>query len=112
MDVTNSKHRPDECILLFSAVRSEVLVFCVERERKKEIGVDRGLENLEWPVKSSYWWKLKATLVKMNYMSYFLYCKQFNSGLQSILWDKYLNTDDLQKECNIYPNKNNILNYI
>lgn len=46
-DVTNSKHRPDECILLFSAVRSEVLVLCMERERKKEIGVDRGLENLE-----------------------------------------------------------------
>lgn len=48
----------------------------------------------------------------MNYMSYFLYCTQFNSEPQSILWDKYLNIDDLQKECNIYPNKNNILNYI
>lgn len=111
-DLTSLKHKPDEWFFSLSGARSEVLLFCMERERKKEIGVDWGLKNLEWPVKSSYWWKLKATLVKMNYMSYLLYCTLFNSGLQSILWDKYLNTDDLQKECNIYPNKNNILNYI
>lgn len=60
----------------FLVLDQKSCLFSMERRRKKKIEIDRGLENLEWPVKSSYRCKLKATLVKMNYTHYFLYCTQ------------------------------------
>lgn len=38
----------------FLVLDQKSCLFNMERGRKKKIGIDRGLENLEWPVKSSY----------------------------------------------------------